>query len=244
MTLSRSAFCLVAGCLLWGTLFAVIGTAQETEKAGGQDAAKVAKAEGHEGVPTLEEQIDEVAHGEHDVHMAHAVTVRGKPHGKFGQLPEFLYVDPILAAWTFALFTVLYFVLKFFAWKPIIAAMEARDHAIEAAQQQAKQLRDEAQALLAQHEQEMGRAHEEAKQLLEQARESATRECEELIAKARLQAAQAHEKAEADIESAKVQALQEVRESAVDLAARIAGKVVGKDLSGGNYSTLAEEVKS
>lgn len=177
-----------------------------------------------------------------DGHAAgeHAATVRGKPHGKFGKIPEFLYVDPILFGWTLAVFVVLAFLLRQLAWKPILAALHEREQTIERSRAEAARAREEAKLLLAQHDEEMGRAHEEAKRLLEQAREEATRECEELLSKAKQEAAEAHEQAEAAIAQAKEQALQEVRESAVELGSRIAGKVVDKQFQG-DFRHLAEE---
>ena len=50
--------------------------------------------------------------------------------------------EPGLFLWTTIIFLVFFFILRKFAWKPIINALEKREHHIEESLQQAAQARD------------------------------------------------------------------------------------------------------
>lgn len=173
-------------------------------------------------------------------HAAH--TVHGLPPGSHvGPGGEFLYVDLPLFFWTLGVFLVTAVLLRKFAWGPIIESLENRERLIADGLTQAERAEREARRLMEEHEKEMGGAHEEARRVLEEARALANREGDAIIAKARAEAAETQERLEHEIEEAKRQALGELRDSAVDLAARIGGKTVGKQLDPDDYRDLVEE---
>ncbi len=80
-----------------------------------------------------------------------------------------------LMFWTLAIFLVLWFILTKFAFKPITAAVEAREKALEDAIVAAKVDREEAAKILAEHRAQIEAARAEAQREDESDRRAATR---------------------------------------------------------------------
>ena len=78
-----------------------------------------------------------------------------------------------LMFWTLVIFLVLFFILAKFAFKPITAAVEAREKALEDAIEAAKRDREEAARLLAEHARQLEAARGEAQKLIAEAARSA-----------------------------------------------------------------------
>ena len=79
--------------------------------------------------------------------------------------------DPGLIIWTTIIFTLLLIVLKKFAWKPILTAVDERNKSIEDALKSAEKAKEEMQALNADNERILAEARIERDVLLKQARE-------------------------------------------------------------------------
>lgn len=182
------------------------------------------------------------AHGDADAHAGHHEhTVHGaRPRNYFGEGTDFLYVSPALLVWTVAVFFVTSWLLKKLAWEPILATIEDREHRIAESFRQAELARNHSRMLLEQHDEELGRAHDKARELLDSAREQATKESEAVIAKAREEANASQEAAMREIEAAKVEALAELRGSAVSLSSGIASKIVQRELHAEDFRYLTE----
>ena len=88
----------------------------------------------------------------------------------------------------------------------------------------------------------MGQAHDQAKQLLDEARAEASRDAESILAEARAKAAERQREAERSITQAREQALGELRHAAADLAVGMAERLVQKPLDPNQYRSLVEEV--
>jgi F-type H+-transporting ATPase subunit b len=108
----------------------------------------------------------------------------------------------------------------------VTKALDARADAIRKELEEARRLRDEAQALLADYKRKSSEAENEAKAILEQAK----RESEALASETRKSLTEAVERrtklAEEKIARAEAQALSEVRSSAVDNAIAAAEKIL------------------
>lgn len=184
------------------------------------------------------------AHAEHGGHAG--PKLHGAPPRSLlpGKGTEFLAINLPLFLWTLIVFLVVTFLLGRLVWRPVIHAMEAREHKMAEGLTEAENIRAEARRLMEQHDEQMAAAHDRAKQLLEAARADATRASETFLAQARVNAAKAREQAEAEIESAKTAALAELRRSASQLAAEMAGKVVAKPFAADQARPWIEESRS
>lgn len=135
-----------------------------------------------------------------------------------------------LMVWTLVIFLILLFVLSKFAFKPIIAAVEAREQALEDAINSAKRDREEAALLLAQHRAALDASRGEGQKLIADARAAAERVRTELVEQAHAEQARMLERARAEIDAERAKAIAELRREAVDLAIMGAGKVIGQNL--------------
>lgn len=135
-----------------------------------------------------------------------------------------------LMVWTLVIFLILLFVLSKFAFKPIIAAVEAREQALEDAINSAKRDREEAALLLAQHRAALDASRGEGQKLIADARAAAERVRTELVEQAHAEQAKMLERARAEIDAERAKAIAELRKEAVDLAILGAGKVIGQNL--------------
>jgi F-type H+-transporting ATPase subunit b len=116
--------------------------------------------------------------------------------------------------------------------KTIFGALDARGKRIEADLAEAKRLREEAQALVADYKKRQAAAEEEAKTIIAAAKDDAERLTAEAKAKMEDFVARRTKMAEAKIAQAEAQAIADVRAAAADVATAAAGTVLA-DLSKG-----------
>ena len=145
-----------------------------------------------------------------------------------------------LMFWTLLIFVVLLVVLTKFAFKPITAAVEARERALEESIAGAKRDRDEAAQLMAEQRRQLDAARGEAQALIAQGRATAERMRGELLEQTRLQQQELLERARRDIEAEKERAIADLRREAVDLALAGAGKVIERNLDDAGNRQLVE----
>lgn len=205
----------------------------------GAPAAKADAAHGADG-------HGEDAHGAAEGHSAggHANTIHGRvPKPLLGEGKEFLDVSPQLFLWTILVFVVYWQGLKYLCWQPILKMFREKDELILEGARQATLAKDEAQKLLVQSQDQMAKAHEEARHMIESARSSASETGDSLIAKAREESAEALRKAQDDIEAAKIAAMEEIRQSARGLGGSIASRVLDRPVDASQLGYLTKEVE-
>jgi F-type H+-transporting ATPase subunit b len=145
-----------------------------------------------------------------------------------------------LMVWTLLIFGILLFVLTKFAFKPITAAVEARERALEEAINAAKRDREEAALLLAQHRASLEASRAEGQKLIAEARAAAERVRAEVIEQAHAEQAKMLERARTEIAAEKAKAVAELRKEAVELAIMGASKVIGQNLDRAANRQLVE----
>jgi F-type H+-transporting ATPase subunit b len=146
-----------------------------------------------------------------------------------------------LMFWTLVIFVILLFVLSKFAFKPITAAVEAREAALQKAIDDAKRDRDEAARVLAEHRAALDAARADAQRLIVEGREAGDRVRAEIVERARAEQQEMMERVRREIGSEKERAIAELRREAVDLAIRGAGKVIEKNLDDASNRKLVED---
>ncbi|GAC1692160.1 MAG: F0F1 ATP synthase subunit B [Gemmatimonadaceae bacterium] len=145
-----------------------------------------------------------------------------------------------LMVWTLAIFIVLLVVLTKYAFKPITAAVEAREKALEEAIEGAKRDREEAARLLADQQKAIDTARGEAQRIINEGRQTSDKMRADLLEQTRVQQHDMLERARQEIETEKEKAIAELRAEAVDLAILGAGKVIEQNLDDRKNRELVE----
>lgn len=133
------------------------------------------------------------------------------------------------------------FLIKKFLFKPIRNILEKRTALADAQIREAKEAKDEAQAIKTEYEENMKTAREKANDILTTAQKNATAQSEEIIREASKQAVSIKEKAERDIEQEKRKAVNEIKNEIGSMAMEIAGKVIEREISADDHSKLIDE---
>jgi F-type H+-transporting ATPase subunit b len=142
--------------------------------------------------------------------------------------------------WTLIIFVLLLFVLSKYAFKPMLAAVEAREASLQDAIDKAARDRDEAARILAEHKAQLDAARGEAQRLIADGRAAAEKMRSEMLDATRAQQAELLERAKRDIEGEKTRAIAELRREAIDLAIAGAGKVIERNLDDAGNRALVE----
>lgn len=150
-----------------------------------------------------------------------------------------------LVPWTFIatianLFIQMY-LIKRFLFKPVNEMLEKRRALADAQIRDAKQAKDEAEAIKAEYETNMLEAKNKANEILQTAQRTATMQSEEMLREASSQAAAMKAKAEKDIAQEKRKAVNEVKNEIGGIAMEIAGKVIERELCEDDHAKLIDE---
>lgn len=146
-----------------------------------------------------------------------------------------------LMFWTVVVFVATFFVLKRFAWKPILGAVQAREQSLMDAIAAAERDRNEAKKLLAEQKAAIESARAEAQRYIAEGRATAESMRGEMLEQTRQQQGELLERARKEIESEKSKAIDELRREAVDLALAGAGKLIGQKLDAASDRKLVEQ---
>jgi F-type H+-transporting ATPase subunit b len=133
------------------------------------------------------------------------------------------------------------FLLKRFAWGPMLEGLVKREENIRAALDEAKAARDEAAGLRAHLAQERARIADEIRKALDEAREDGRRLVEEMQAKAKSDIQADRDRLRREIETARDQALHEIWNQAANLATQISAKVIRREVNGDDHRRLIDE---
>ncbi len=162
-------------------------------------------------------------------------------------MEDLLKPDFGVLALTVCNFLLLVYLLKKFAWGPVIGALEKREHQIQTDKQTAAQARQTAEELKQELEKRLAQISEEAAQKMAAAVKMGEAQKEELLAQAKTQAQALLTQAKEQIEAEKNQALSEVRGEISSLSLLAASRVLEKQVKGKEAEEIVahvlEEVK-
>ena len=167
---------------------------------------------------------------EHE-HIGHAGGVNDDP-------AEFK-ID--LAIYTFVVFLLLLLILGKTAWRPIVAALDAREKHIHNQIAEAEQANVEAKRLLAEHEKKLSEVQNEVRAILDEARRDAQHTQQEIMKQTQTEAQATRERAVREIEQARDHALQELFHTAADVATEVAGQIVRRTLNPQDHRDLVAQ---
>ena len=133
--------------------------------------------------------------------------------------------------WQTLLFIILLFLLKKYAWKPILDALNSREEGIKNALDEAEKARQEMVELKSSNEQIVKEARAERDAMLKEARGMKENMITEARDEAKAQASKIIEQAKATIENEKLAAITELRNQVAELSIGIAEKIIKDELS-------------
>jgi F-type H+-transporting ATPase subunit b len=136
-----------------------------------------------------------------------------------------------LIIWTTLVFLILLVLLRKFAWKPIMAAVVAREKSIESALNAAEQAKTEIAALTANNEQLLKEARAERDEILRIARDTKDQILATAKGKAKEEADRIISAARESIQNEKMAAITELKNQVAALSIEIAEKVLRHELS-------------
>jgi F-type H+-transporting ATPase subunit b len=136
-----------------------------------------------------------------------------------------------LLFWTFVAFLIVFFILKAFAWKPILASLKERETGIADAIASADKVKAEMASLKNENEAMMAKAREERAVMIKEAKETA----DKMVADAKEKAKAEYDKIVSDAQVAILQqknaALTDVKNQVGSLVIQVAEKVLSRELS-------------
>ena len=123
----------------------------------------------------------------------------------------------------------------------IAGALDTRAEKIKATLDEAAQLREEAQHLLAEYQRKQRDAVKETEEMLDRAREEAKHLAAEALENLERALVRREEMAREKIAQAEAEALRQVREVAIDVAVAATRRLIAENLDEGKANTLLED---
>ncbi len=146
-----------------------------------------------------------------------------------------------LYVWTLLTFLVLAYLLKKYAWAPLLKALEDRQATIEKSVEDAKKATAELQRVQEESARLLAEARAEAAGIVTRSRADADRFREEMRKKASEDAAAIVKNAEKEIQLETARAVAQLRTEAVDLSVAIASKLLRKNISAADNDALIQD---
>lgn len=135
-----------------------------------------------------------------------------------------------LILWTLVIFALLMFILAKTAWPAILKTIEDREARIRAQLEAADKANADAQKILAEYQQQVANARNEAQDIVAQSRQAGEKLRDELVSKGRQEQEELLERARREIALERDRALAELRREAVELSLAAASKVIEKNM--------------
>lgn len=153
-----------------------------------------------------------------------------------------------LIIWTLLAFLIVFFILKKYAWKPILSSLKERENTIAESLATAERMKAEMAQFKSENEALLAKAREERAQMLKEARDTKDRIVNEAKEQAKFEANKILTDAQAVIQQQKMAALTDVKNQVGQLVIEVSRKVLRRELSNTNEQEsyirqLTNEVK-
>ncbi|MCY4216569.1 MAG: F0F1 ATP synthase subunit B [Flavobacteriaceae bacterium] len=133
--------------------------------------------------------------------------------------------------WQSLIFLIILFVLKRYAWKPILSAVKQREETIKGSLEEARKVKKEMADLQSENKKVLKEAYQQRDEILRLANNSSAQIINSAKEEARLEAQKILQNAYSDIEAEKQNALSDLKGHVGEIALLIAKKVLEDDLS-------------
>lgn len=158
-----------------------------------------------------------------------------------GEVGGPLDVNPGLIIWTTVTFIILLFLLKKFAWKPILNSLNERESFITNSLEKAEQAQKEAEELLKQNQANLAKAEEEAQKIIKQGRDYADSLKDQILEESKKDAQKIIKDASAEIEMKNKEAFNNLKAEIADIAVNAAEKILRETLDSEKQKKLVEK---
>jgi len=138
-------------------------------------------------------------------------------------------------------FLVLFFLLKRYAWGPMLEGLDNREKRIHGELEQAQKANAEAQSLRADFEKRINEAHQQARGVIDEARKNAESMTTDMVNKARTEIQADRDRLRRELDTAKDQALVELFQRTNELASLVSAKAIRRQLTIEDQHRLMDE---
>ncbi len=145
-----------------------------------------------------------------------------------------------LMVWTVAIFVILMFILSKFAFKPLFAAVEAREKALEDAVEGARKDRALAEQYLAQQREQLDAARAEAQKIIADSRATGEKLRGDMVEATKQQQHDMIEQARRTIEGERDAAVAQMHRETIELAIASASRVIESNLDSDSNRRIVE----
>jgi F-type H+-transporting ATPase subunit b len=136
-----------------------------------------------------------------------------------------------LLVWTLIAFLIVFFILRKFAWNPILTTLKERETGIADSIAMADKVKAEMALLQSENETLMARAREERAQMMKEAKEASDKIINQAKDQAKAEAAKIIADANQQIHNQKMAALTDVKNQVGNLVVEVAEKVLRRELN-------------
>jgi F-type H+-transporting ATPase subunit b len=160
-------------------------------------------------------------------------------HGIDPVKPEMVMLKSGL--WALGIFIVVVFVLKKFAWGPIVAGLATREDKINESLEKAAAIEQATRELAETNKKTLDEAQRQAQQIITDARESGKAAGDDIVAKAKAEAESQKERFQRELRLETDKARAVLREDAVSLTLEATAKLLGRSMDASDQRRLVEE---
>ncbi len=151
-----------------------------------------------------------------------------------------LEINPGLAIWTIVTFVLLVIVLRSFAWKPLLEALNKREEHVRSSLERAEYAKQEAERILNENRIQLAKAESEAQRILTEGRALGEKLKNEIVDQANQQSRRMIDQAKHEIERDKDAALSELRSEVASLAIKAAEKILDETLDENRHRKIVD----
>ena len=135
-----------------------------------------------------------------------------------------------LMFWTVVIFMLLLILLKKFAWKPILKAVDDRNSSINEAIASAEKAKSEMEQLSADNDKILNEAHNQRDSIIKEARDIKIKTIADAKNKASIEAEKIISSAKEQIKNEKMKAMTELKNEIADISIQMAEKIIKTEL--------------
>ncbi len=156
-------------------------------------------------------------------------------------MEKLLQPDTGLMIWTIVTFLIMVFLLKTFAWGPLLHSVEERERRLKEDREAAEKARSEAQKIQADLEAKLNALDAKSREVLAQAQKDAEALRAKPSAEAKEEAARLMEKTRAGLEEEKRRLVGELRQEVAKFSVQAAEKLVRKTVDAGVRKSVLDQ---
>ena len=158
-------------------------------------------------------------------------------------MPQFEQIEAFqsLIFWSVLSFAILFFILKKFAFPPILSALDERDKKIRGDIEESEKLKQDVEEIKVDLEEKLKAAHEKAETIVQLAQDEAKKLQEKTVQETEAKVKQVQREAEQEIESSRNKLLKEIRSYTATLTIASAENFLKKTMDDTDKKRLVDD---